>query len=161
VRDAPVELEVRPVVAAADDVGDLELEVVDNRRELVRSRAVRPEESRAVAPEPDRSLVLLRRFTGRERALRGFPVERAALALTDWAFVDDDAEPLEIADDRLLSTRDAPLRVGVVDPQDEHAAALVSETPVGDRCQRIPKVERARRARREADPCRGHASIVT
>ena len=40
-RDPLLDLEVRPVVVAADDMGDPEVEIVGDRRELVRRRPVR------------------------------------------------------------------------------------------------------------------------
>ena len=50
--DPLLHLLVRPVVRAADDVRDLEIEIVDHGRELVRGRPVRPGEGRP--GEPDR-----------------------------------------------------------------------------------------------------------
>ena len=46
---------------------------------------------------------------------------------------------------------DAALGVGVVDPQHERATVLVGEGAVGDGTERVAEVERAGRARREAD----------
>ena len=43
------------------------------------------------------------------------------------------------------------LGVGVVDPKHELAVALVGETPVGRGGQRTAEMQRAGRARREAD----------
>ena len=156
--DPAMELEVRPVVGAADDVRDPELEVVDDRRELVGRRPVRPGEGRG--PEAHGALVVALRSARLERPLRRRGVQRPALALPHRPLVERDAEPLEVLEDRLLPARDRSRSVGVVDPEHEHAAALVCEPPVRDRRQRVPDVQRPGRARREAD-ADAHASIVT
>ena len=55
------------------------------------------------------------------------------------------------ASDRLLPALDVARRIGVVDPQHHDAAVRVGEAPVGDCGQRVPEMERARRAGSEAD----------
>ncbi len=101
-----VEVFVRAMVVSAVDVRDPQLGVVDDAREVVRGRAVFTEDRRpaeAVAAEP----------------LRRGAVELLPLALANRALVPGEAEPLEIAEDRLLPARDVPRRVGVVDAQEE------------------------------------------
>src|SRR5207247_3026083 len=70
---------VRPVVGAADDVRDAEVDVVDDARELVRRAAVRAEQLDALEPLRE--------------AGRGLPVALAALALADSALVPVGPEP--------------------------------------------------------------------
>ena len=84
------------------------------------------------------------------------------LALADRTLVPCDAEPAEVGQDRLLTSWDASLRIGVVDTQHERAAVLVGKRAVGDRAERVAEMERPRRARGEADAHgEAHASIVT
>ncbi len=74
--DPAVELEVRAVVRAADDMCDPELEVVDDRGELVGGRAVRTQQRRAAAAEPNGALVVALGRSRPERALGRSRVER-------------------------------------------------------------------------------------
>jgi hypothetical protein len=88
-----VQLLVRPVVVAADDVRDSELDVVDDAGQLVRGGSVLAEErdlSEAIAPEP----------------VRGLAVDILPFTLAHRTLVPLDAEPLEIGADRLLAARD-------------------------------------------------------
>ncbi len=137
----PVERLVGPVVVAAHDVRDAEVDVVDHRREVIRGRAVLAQQGQAVEPVAQRSTGLAMAF--------------CPLALPDRPLVPRDPEPLEIAEDRLLAARDVARSVGVVDPQ-QHP---VAQPAVSDRAQGIAEVERARRARRKTDSDR-HASSV-
>jgi hypothetical protein len=57
-RDALLDLEVGSVVRAANDVRDPELEVVDDRGELVRRRAVGPQKRCPAHGQPDRAVVV-------------------------------------------------------------------------------------------------------
>ena len=162
-RDALLHLEIRPVVRSANHVRDPEVEVVDDGRELVRGacrrarRSVVP--SRASRTEPSSS-----------RSAPPAPSARAAASAytsprslcRTGPFVELDAEPGEIVEDRLLPTLDGSRRIGVVDPQHHDAAVRVREAAVRDRGQRVAEVERAGRARSEADADRMfYASIGT
>ena len=111
----------------ADDVRDLELEIVDDGGELVGRAAVGAQERRAGAGEPYRAVLVALGAAALERACRRRRVDLTALALPNRPFVELDAEPGEIAEDRLLATRDRPRRIRVVDPQHEHASARVRE----------------------------------
>ena len=137
-----VQLLVRPVIRAADDVRDAEVDVVDDGREMERRRAVVAPEHHAV--EPLRQRRLLRR---RQMAL-------GALALPHRPLVPLDAEPAQVLDDRLLSARDVARGIGVVDPQQEP----VAEAAVRDGAQRVADVERPGRARSE--PHAHHQSVA-
>ena len=121
------------MVGAADHMRDPEVDVVDDARQLVGGAAVGPEELDA--------LELLRQARGR------LAVALAAVALAHRPLVPVDPQPAEVVEDRLFPALDVPGRVGVVDPQQEGAA----EVAVGDRAEGVADVERARRARREAD----------
>ena len=70
-----------------------------------------------------------------------------ALARAHRSLVPLHAEPLEVADDRLLAAGHVPGRIGVVDPQQQP----VAERAVRDGAERVPDVERAGRAGREAN----------
>src|SRR5947208_13990093 len=94
---------VRPVVVAADDVRDLELDVVDDAGELIRGRSVFAQQRRAaeaVASE----------------AIRCLAVDVLAFALADRPFVPLHTDPLEVAQALVLSARTVPCRVRVVYP---------------------------------------------
>ena len=104
----PVDRLVGPVVVAADDVRDAEVDVVDHRRQLIRGRAVLAQQGQAIEAVAERG-------TGLAMAL-------GALALPHRSLVPRDPEPLEIAEDRLLPARDVARSVGVVDAQ-EHPVA--------------------------------------
>src|SRR4029450_9104157 len=132
-RELAMELLVRPVVVAADDVRDPELDIVDDAGKLIRGRSVLAQERdppEAVASEPGRSLA----------------IDVLALALAYRPLIPVDAEPLEVGTNRLLASRNVACRIGVVDPQQEP----VAEVAIGDRAQRVADVERARRAGCEA-----------
>jgi hypothetical protein len=103
-RQVAVELLVRAVVVAADDVRDPEVDVVDDACELVRGGAVLAQKrdlAEAIAAEPGRSL----------------GVDVLPFALADRALVPLDAEPPEVCANRLLAARNVARRVRVVDPQ--------------------------------------------
>ena len=138
--EPPVHRLVRTVVVAADDVRDAEIDVVDDRRELVRRRAVLAQERDALEPVAER------------RADLAMAV--GALALAHRPLVPRDAEPLEVGDDRLLPALDVPRRIGVVDAE-KHP---VAEAAVRDRAERVADVKRARRTGSEANP--NHAASV-
>ena len=131
---------VRPVVVAADDVRDPEVDVVDDASRAgtsaSRPRAASVIPLEAVAPPS-------------ERRLRRLAVPVGALALAHRPLVPRDPEPLEVGEDRLLPARDVARRIGVVDPQQQPARRR--RAPVRDRAERVADVERARRARCEAD----------
>ncbi len=137
-----VKLFVRTVVVSAVDVGDPEVHVVHDARQVVGGRAVLTQERR---PAEAVAAKLLGRFA----------VPLLPLALAHGALVPADAEPLEVAQDRLFPAREVPSRVGVVDSE-EHVIALA---PVDHRAEGIADVQRAGRARREADAL--HAANVT
>ena len=137
---APLQRFVRPVVVAAHDVRDAEVDVVDDRRELVRRRAVLAQESDAFEPVPER------------RSHLAVPLR--PVALPHGPLVPGDPEPFQVLQDRVLPTRNVPRRIGVVDPK-EHPLAQV---PIRDRAERVAEMERPRRTRREADS--GHLASV-
>src|SRR5215204_1202921 len=124
---------VRAVVEAAHDVRDPEVRVVDDAREVIGRGAVFAEQRDAVEP-----LAELR---------SGLPVAVLPLALPHGPFVPREAEPLEVADDLLLTAGHVALGIRVVDPQ-QHP---VPQTAVCDRAEGVTYVQGARRARREAD----------
>ena len=82
--ELPVQILVRPVVVAADDVRDAELGVVDDAREVVGRSAVLAEER-----DPAEAVA--------EQALGGFAVAVLAFALAHRPLVPGEAEPLEVA----------------------------------------------------------------
>jgi hypothetical protein len=133
----PMELLVRPVVVATYDERDAEVDVVDDTREVIRRPPVLADQRDAVEPVAER--------------LRGFAMPLGAVALPDRPFVPANAEPLEVAEDRLLAAGDVARRVRVVDPQ-EHP---VRQATGRDGAQCVSDVERARRAWSEA--CSGLA----
>ena len=147
--DPLLHLLVRPVVGAADDVRDAEVEIVDDRRELVGRRAVGARQRRP--GEADRAVRIAHARRRRARAAAASACALGSFALPDRPFVPADPEPLEIGENRLLAAGDDALRVGVVDAQHERATVLVGECAVGDGAERVAEVERAGRARREAD----------
>jgi hypothetical protein len=63
------------------------------------------------------------------------------LALPDGTLLERHAEPVEVGEDRLLPACDGPRRIRVVDPEDEGAAAVVDEAPVGDGGQGVPEMQ--------------------
>ena len=129
----PMERLVGAMVVAADDVRDAEVDVVDNRRELIGRRAVLAHQRETVEPVAERCPHVA-------MALR-------ALALTHGPLVPGKPEPFQIPHDRLLPAGDVARGIGVVDPE-QHP---VAKPPVRDRAQRVADVKRARRARRKAD----------
>ena len=133
---------VGTMVGAADHVRDPEVDLVHRGRELVGRRPVRAEQRHA--PVSHRALGVL----ASDRP-GGLAMAVGALALADWTLVPHDAEPLQVPEDPagVLVAR----RVGVVDPQQQRPAPLVREAAVRDGRQRVAEMERARRARREAD----------
>ncbi len=134
-----LQLGVRAMVGAADHVRDLEVDVVDRRRELIRRRAVGPQERRLA--EAQRALGV-----GLADLVRRLPVADVALALSQRAFVPPHAEPLEVGHDRLGSALDVAGRIGVVDPKQEDATVLV-----GEACGSRPRSARCRDAANPSD----------
>ena len=128
-----VQLLVRPVVEAADDVRDAEVRVVDDAREVVGRGAVLAQQRDSVE-----ALAQLR---------AGLAVALLPLALADRAVLPGEPEPLEVADDLLFSARHVSLRIGVVDPE-QHP---VAETAVGDGAEGVTDVQGAGRTGCEAD----------
>ena len=124
---------VRPVVVAADHVGDPEVEVVDDARKVV-----------GRVPSSRSSVTPWKRCGQSGRRLA---VARLPLALAHRPLVPVDPEPAQVVEDRLLAAGQVARRVGVVDAQQHR----VAEVAVGDRAERVADVERAGRARREAD----------
>ena len=97
---------------------------------------------------------------GLERFDRGV-VQREALRLPHLE-VGDDAEPCEVAADRLDMLLLRARNVGVVEAQDEPAAVPAGEQRVEQRRPRIADVEPAGRRRGEADDGRaGHQKSTT
>ena len=132
-----VQLLVRPVIRAANHVRDPEVGVVDDAREVERRRLVVPPEHHA--------LEALRQPGGPRR----LEMASRARALPHRSLVPGDPEPGQVAEHALLAAGHVPRRVGVVDAQQQP----VAEPAVRDRAERVADVQRARRARREPDPC--------
>ena len=153
--------EVRPVVRAADDVRDPELDVVDDGCELVRGGPVGAKQRRPADSEPDRAVRVALGGARGKCILHRLDVEVMTLALPDRPLLVPYPEPLDVAKNLLLPVRHRTGGIGVVDPEDENAVTLVGEPAVGDSGQRIPEMQRSRRARREADAHSHHASIGT
>ena len=138
-----MQLLVGAVVVAAHDVRDPEVDVVHDACEVVGRRAVLAQKRHAVealAQLPARLDV-------------AFP----PLALAHRPLVPLDSEPLEVAQQLLLTAGHVARRVGVVDPEQQP----VAEAAVGDRAERVPDVQRAGRAGSEADLLHGVASVVS
>ena len=138
---APVQRLVGTVVVAADNVRDSEVDVVDHRREVIGRRAVLAQERHALEAVAERS--------------PGLAVPLGAVALPHRALVPVDPEPLEVPQDRFLPALEISRGVRVVDPK-QHP---VAKAAVCDGTQRVAEMERARRARREADSDRHPASV--
>ena len=136
--DPLLHLLVRPVVRAADDVRDPEIEIVDDGRELVGGGPVRARERRAC--EPDRPVRVAHR-SSLERERRRGRVTLHARALPDRPLLPGDPEPAEIGEDRLLAAGHGALGVGVVDPEDKGSAVLVGVPPVGSRAQGVAEMK--------------------
>jgi len=124
---------VRAVVVPAHDVRDLEVDVVDDAREVVGRRPVLSQQGEAVETSAER----LGRFT----------VALLPAALPDRPLLPFDPEPPEVVKDRLLPARQVASGIRVVNPQ-EHPLA---EPAIGDGAERVADVERAGRTGREAD----------
>src|SRR5262249_25446154 len=130
-----LQLGVGPVVAAAEDVRDPEVEIVDRGRELVRRAPVRAQERRAA--EADRASV-----AGVPAEVRSFAVPPVPLPLPPRPLVPADPEPLEVAQDLLEAAVDVPRRIGVVDPQQQRPLSLIRVAPVRDRAESVAEMER-------------------
>src|SRR5204862_7597253 len=131
--EPPVQLFVRPVVVAAQDVRDPEVDVVDNARQVVGGGAVLAQQSDSVEAIAEAST--------------GFRVAPGALALADGAFVPLDAGPGEVGDDRVLAAGHVAFGVGVIDPEQQP----VAKSAVGNRTEGVADVQGAGRTRCEAD----------
>jgi hypothetical protein len=140
-----LELGVRAVVGAADDVRDLEVVVVDHARQVVRGRSVGAEQGRPAIPHGAVVVALADRKGGLAMAVR-------TVALAGRPLVPRQPEPLEVAEDRVDGAGHLARPVRVVDPE-QHPLATAA---VGDRGEGAAEVERARRARRKTDSG-GHA----
>ncbi len=135
VRERPVQLLVWPVIVSPQHVGDREVEIVDDAREVVGRTTVLAQER-----HPLEAL-------GQPRG--GLAVAILALALAHRALVPDDPQPAQIGEDRLLATGKVSGRVGIVDAQQHRPGP--GEIAIGDGAERVPDVQRAGRARGEAD----------
>ena len=125
-RDPLLHVFVRPVVGAADDVGDPEVEVVDNRCELVGGGAVRPRER---GPrKPDRAVHIADRACVQSERRR-LGVTLCPFALADRPLLPGDAEPAQIVQNRLLPAGNGALGVGVVDAQHRGPRRARPRTP--------------------------------
>ena len=120
---APVQRLVRPVVEAADDVGDAEVDVVDHGGELIGGTSVGAEERDSVEAVAELGARL--------------PVALRALALAHRALVPLEPEPLQVPDDLLLAPREVPSRIRVVDAEQHPVAQL----PVCDGAEGVPDVQ--------------------
>jgi hypothetical protein len=141
------------MVLAADHVGNPEIDVVDDAREVIRGPSIRAEKRDPA--EPDSAFVVVRADFP-----RGLRVPVGPLALAKRTFVVAHAQPRKILDDRRLRSRHDAVRI--VDSEDEDPSALVRKAAVRNRRQRAPEMKRARRARREADFHHGgHRSYET
>jgi hypothetical protein len=104
-----VERTVRKVVLAADDMGDAEVDVVDDGGEVVRRASVRPEQRDPA--EADRALVVLLADLPRR-----LPMPLGSLALPHRSLLERNPQPRQIVEDRALLHLSV-LDVGVVDSQ--------------------------------------------
>jgi hypothetical protein len=138
-----MQLLVGAVVVAAHDVGDPEVDVVHDAGEVVGGRPVLAHERHPVeahAQLPAR-----------------FDVPLPPFALAHRPLVPLDSEPLEVAQQLLLTAGHVARGVGVVDPEQQP----VAETAVGDRAERVADVQRTGWAGSEADLLHGVASVVS
>jgi hypothetical protein len=101
--------------------------------------------------EADGAVLVLLCGAEREEHLGRVLVEEGPLALPKRALVDRDPEPGEVAQDPLLGPLLDAGSVGVVDAKYEHAPVSVGEAPVRPGGERAPEMERAGRARSEAE----------
>ena len=132
--DPAMQLLVGAVVVAPDHMRDPEVDVVHDAGEVVGGGAVLADERHA--------------FEAIAELASRFGIAVGPRALPDGSLLPADPKPLQIAEDRLLAARDVPLRIGVVDAQQEP----VAERPVGDGAEGVADVNRARRARSETNP---------
>jgi hypothetical protein len=95
---------VRAMVGAANHMGDLEVDVVHDARQMERRWAFFAPQHHSFEP------------LGQAGVMRCLKLPLRPLALTNGAFVPVDPEPAQILEDRLLAARDVAGRVGVVDP---------------------------------------------
>jgi len=124
-------------------------------------RVYLPRTDEDAAPEADGALAVLDTDLSRRLAMAVGP-----LALSYRTIVPPDPEPIEVAEDSVR--RLVPGSVGVVDPQQHAAVAVVGEMSIGDGRQGVAEMQRARRARGEADAgchrvmlCDGFARLVS
>ena len=110
--DPPLQLEVRPMVGAADHVSHREVEVVDDRGELIRGRAVRAQQSGAVSAQAHGSLVVSSRSAGAQGTLGGSRVQRPPLALSNRPLVV--RTPSHSRSARIAASPPSALRAGSV-----------------------------------------------
>ena len=151
--DRPVQRGVRQVILPANDMRDLEVEIVDDGRQVVRDPPVGAYESRPpLFAKAQRARVVVG-GSRLEQTLGSRLVEPIALALPYGALFPADSEPLEIAEDSGLRFTFDPGRIRVVDPEDEHAVTLVCEASIRNRGESPAEVQRPGRARGEANAC--------
>ena len=120
---AAVELLVRAMIEAADDVRDPEVRVVDDAREVISSA---PVFSKQRGP-----------FEALAELGAGLAVAVLPLALPYRPLVPFHPEPFEVAQDRRLAARHVARLIGVVDPQ-QHP---VTERAIRDGAQGVADVE--------------------
>ena len=111
-------------------------------------------------PHPGRSQV--ERAVADRRVLCGvcgLDVPLDAGALADRSLVPADPEPREVGPNGLLGARHRALRIGVVDAKQHRAPLAACKQAVHERREGTPQVERAGRARREAN-VDGHPPYV-
>jgi hypothetical protein len=125
---------VRAVVVAAHHVRDPE---VEHRRRRLRGDRWR-NRPRAATSRPSKRC-------GRPRGR--LAVALLAIALAHRPLVPLDPEPAQIVEDRLLATRE----VAAGSVSSIRSSIVLGEVAVGDRAERVANVERAGRARSEAD----------
>jgi len=92
---------------------------------------------------------------GQARGARSLQVPFGPLALPDGTLVPLDPEPAKVVEDPVLTAREIPRRVGVVDPQEQ----VLSEAAIRHGAERIADVQRSGRARCEANA--GHTANAT
>ena len=154
-----VEVGVGAVVGAANDVRDAQVDVVGDGGEVVGGGAVGAQQCRPVRGggtgearrRPHAAVALAGGGACGHEALGRGPVDLSPRRLAHRPLVDADAEPGEVAQDPVLPALDVARGIGVVDTQDEDAAVVVGEAPVGDGGERVAEMERPGGARREAD----------
>ena len=130
-----MQLLVGPMIGPADHVRDCEVMIVDDAREVECGSTVVAPQHHAVEALVD------------TRGPRGLEVPVGPVALANGPFVPPDAEPAEVAEDRLLAADHVSSRIRVVDAKKQP----VAEPSVRHCTERVADMQGPGGARREAD----------